>query len=110
MLRTFLLPNALISTNHIRISGVGPSRLQGADSKVFILDSASYLNFTGDLVGAAPSLVHDYWLGAYFHMGDLRALHTLPVKTLSNVPCISGPPPIFPFHVGKMKPVAVPDW
>lgn len=97
MHRTFLLPNALISTNHIKISGAGPSRLQGADSKVFILDSPSHLNFTGDLVAAAPSLVHDYWLDAYFHTGDLRAPHTLPVKNLSDVPCISVLLPFFLF-------------
>lgn len=108
MHRTFLLPNAFIPKNHIRISGVGPGRLQGADSKVFILDSASHLNFTGDLVGVAPSLVR-YIGSMHISTGASEPL-TLYLSKNSDVPCISGPPPIFPFHVGWVKPVVVPDW
>lgn len=67
-----------------------------------ILDSVSHLSVI--LLGAFPSLVYDYWLDEYFHLGDLRAPHTFHVRKLSDLVLADLVLlPFLPFHSG-LKP------
>lgn len=95
--KTCLLPSGPNSTTDVRISGARPRRAQGSRLQAFILDSVSHLNFI--VFGAFPSLACDYWLDEYFHLRDLRAPHTLHVKTLTDVPSRADLPPIFSFSL-----------
>lgn len=97
MHRTFSLPNGAILANYIRISGNQSQQGTPQSWSPNIYPSLSLLSELHSFWSMSIFLIYDYWLGEYFHLGDLRALHSLHIKKCNDSPSRYSLPLIFFF-------------